>query len=243
GLILLLLASFATVHVATAHSPTSSEVGVRDVVAANIAPVATDHDPGGVAAAVYVAGRIQFFNYGLADQAHKRAVTPDTLFNTASLRKVFEATLVALGTLRGELSLDDPVSKYVGELHGEHIRQVTIGELATHTSGLLLPTDHPPWPDASYTLWEFFDMLNAWTPATGEAPGKQRIYTHAGYVLLQLALERRYHLPIATLIKQRILSPLGMTSTLIPEHAPDHHAVMPAELLPRLVQGYSYRGM
>ena len=53
-----------------------------------------------------------FFNYGLADQATKRPVTSDTLFNLASLRKPFEATLVALGTLNGELNLDDPAGKY-----------------------------------------------------------------------------------------------------------------------------------
>jgi beta-lactamase class C len=48
-------------------------------------------------------------------------------------------------------------------------------------------------------------MLNAWTPQSGERPGKQRIYTHAGYVLLQLALERRYRRPISALIEDRIL--------------------------------------
>jgi beta-lactamase class C len=76
------------------------------------------------------------------------------------------------------------MSRYVPELRGEPIKSVTIGELATHTSGLLLPTDHPPWPNDSFDLRQFFNMLNAWTPPSGEQPGKQRIYTHAGYVLL-----------------------------------------------------------
>ena len=35
-------------------------------------------------------------------------------------------------------------------------------QLATHTSGLLLPQDHPPWPDWGYTLPEFIRTLNAW---------------------------------------------------------------------------------
>lgn len=219
------------------------EAKVRGIVAADIAPMATENHPGGVAAAVYVRGEVQFISYGLADQAQQRAVTSDSLFNIASLRKLFEATLVALGTLRGELSLNDRVSKYVGELHGDSISTVTIGELATHTSGLLLATDHPPWPNESYNLAQFFDMLNAWTPAAGEAPGKQRVYTHAGYVLLQLALERRYGRPIGELIRDRILTPLGMTSTLVPERASDNRAIMDAELMQRLVQGYSDRGM
>ena len=58
----------------------------------------------------------------------------------ADLRKVFEAALVAKGVQRGDISLDDPVNKYVGELQGDYIRRVTIGQLVTHTSGLLLPT-------------------------------------------------------------------------------------------------------
>jgi len=216
---------------------------IEAIVASHLAPAATADHPGGLAVAVYVAGQIRFFNYGLADQATKRAITPDSLFNVASVRKVFEATLVALGTLRGELGLDDPIGKYVPELHGDYISRVTIGELVTHTSGLLLTTDHPPWPDESYSLAEFIAMLNAWTPHAGEQPGKQRIYTHAGYVLLQLALERRYRLPIGELIESRILKPLGMNSTLVPERGPDSRAVMSAGFMQRVVQGYSDQGM
>ena len=198
--------------------------------------------PGGLAVAVYDAGHVAFFNYGFADQSTKRPVTSDTLFNLASVRKPFEATLVTLGALKGELNLDDPVSKYVPELHGDYIGRVTIGELASHTSGILLPTDHPPWPNDSYTLQQFFDMLNDWKPEAPEEPGKQRIYTHAGYVLLQLAIERRYHQPIAELIRSRILKPLGMSETFIPERGPDNQARMAPEELQRTVQGYSDDG-
>ncbi|WP_283812990.1 serine hydrolase [Bradyrhizobium rifense] len=116
---------------------------MRDIVAAELAPTATLEHPGGLAAALYAGRHVEFFNYGFADDATKQPVTPDTLFNLASLRKPFEAALVALGTLRGELRLDDPVPKYLPELDGDYIRHVTIGELATHTSGLLLPTDSP----------------------------------------------------------------------------------------------------
>lgn len=216
---------------------------IREIIARDIAPTAAPDQPGGLAVAVHVAGETLFFNYGVADQARNKPVTSDSLFNLGSVRKVFEATLVALGTVRGELKLDDPVSKYVTELRSDYMRRVTIGQLVTHTSGLLLPTDHPPWPNASYSLAEFLDMLNAWTPQAGEAPGEQRIYTHAGYVLLQLVLERRYGLPIRKLIEDRILLPLGMTSTLVPERGPDRRAVIGGPLAQELVQGYSDHGM
>jgi beta-lactamase class C len=164
------------------------------------------------------------------------------LFNVGSVRKIFEATLVAEGVARGELRLDDPVNKYVENLQGDYIRQVTIGQLATHTSGLLLPTDHPPWPEDHYTLDGFLDALNRWAPHDGERHGKQRIYTHAGYVLLQLALEHRYNTPISQLMKRRIIMPLGMTSTFVPERGADNRAQLDPHLLRRAVQGYGQNG-
>jgi beta-lactamase class C len=132
---------------------------------------------------------------------------------------VFEAALVARAAERGELKLNDSIKKYVTELNGAYISKVTVGELAAHTSGLLLPTDHPPW-----------------------LPGGQRIYTHAGYVLLQLVLERRYGRPITELIERNITAPLGMLSTLVPERGPDDQAIMAPDLLDRAVQGYGKDG-
>ena len=197
---------------------------------------------GGVAAVVQIGGRNLFFNYGYAEVAQKRPITSDALFNVGSIRKIFEAALVARAIERGELKLDDPVAKYVTELNGDYVRQVTIGQLVSHTSGLLLPTDHPPWPTEHFSLAGFYDALNAWTPSGAEAPGKQRIYTHAGYILLQLALERRYGEPIATQIERTITGPLGMKSTVVPERGPDNQAIMSPQLLRRAVQGYSLYG-
>ena len=197
---------------------------------------------GGLAVAVRAAGHTRFYNYGLADQIEKRPVTSNSLFNVGSVRKVFEATLLADAVLREEIRLDDPVNAYVTELQGDYIRNVTVGELATHTSGLLFPTDHPPWPSEHYSLAGFLDALNNWTPQNGEQPGAQRIYTHAGYVLLQLVLERRYQKPIAELLDQRVIKPLGLTSTFVPERGADDRAMLDTQLLQRAVQGYSKDG-
>ncbi|MES5487367.1 serine hydrolase [Bradyrhizobium sp. INPA03-11B] len=227
---------------AGARADSDMDALIRDIVTTELAPTATASDPGGLAAAVYAGGRLSFVNYGFADAADKRPVTSDTLFNLASLRKLFEATLVALATERGELRLDDPVGKILLELHGDYISHVTVGELVNHTSGLLLPTDHPPWPNETFSRDQFIAMLNAWTPPEGVEPGKQRIYSHAGYVLLQLVLERRYRMPIATLIESRILKPLGMASTFVPDRAEDNRATLAPEIMQRMVQGYSDQG-
>ncbi|WP_375779502.1 serine hydrolase [Bradyrhizobium sp. ma5] len=236
------LLALAASMLTAARADSDMDAQIRDIVTTELGPTATAADPGGLAAAVYAGGRLAFFNYGLADTTAKRPVTSDTLFNLASLRKLFEATLVALGTERGELRLDDSVGQYLPELQGNYISRITIGELVNHTSGLLLPTDHPPWPNETYSRDQFIAMLNAWTPPAGEQPGKQRIYSHAGYVLLQLVLEQRYRMPIATLIERRILKPLGMTSTFVPDRGEDNRAALAQQIMQRMVQGYSHDG-
>lgn len=214
---------------------------VERIVAREIAAIVPADGAGGVAVALRIDGRTLFFNYGRADRARKRPITANTLFNLASLRKVFEATLLAQAVGRGELGLDEPVAKYIVELQqGGAIRMVTLGQLATHTSGLLLPQDHPPWPDWGYALPDFIRTLNVWT--ADEPPGQRHLYTHAGFVLLQLALERRYAMPIDELIGQRVLRPLGMTSTMLPRGDDGPHGRLRPDDERRAVQGYGDHG-
>src|SRR5262249_8110636 len=101
----------------------------KRIVTRHVASIVPPDGAGGVAVALRIEGQSLFFNYGWADRANKRPITTDTLFNLASLRKVFEATLLAQAVRKGDLGLDDPVAKYVVELQqGGDIRQVTLGQ-------------------------------------------------------------------------------------------------------------------
>jgi beta-lactamase class C len=239
------LASVALITALTAGSTSAgspvTDGSVAQIIAQELArwPM----EPGGAAVAVRMAGRTLFVNEGMADQATKRPITSDSPFNLASLGKLFDATLLALAVRQGELSLDDPIDKYVTELQqGGDIRKVTLGQLATHTSGLLLPQDHPPWPTEGYTLSEFIRVLAAWKADKRHQPGKQHIYTHAGFILLHLALERRFQSPIGDLIDARVLKPLGMADTILPLGDENGRAQLTPALLERTVQGYSEEG-
>ncbi len=50
-------------------------------------------------------------------------------------------------------------------------------------------------------------------------------------------------MPIATLIESRILKPLGMTSTFVPDRGEDNRAMLAPEIMQRMVQGYSHQGV
>ena len=139
---------------AVAAPPPEDEV--ERVVTRHVKALLPDDGIGGAAVALRLEGRTLFFNYRWADAAAERPVTTDTLFNLGSLRKVFEATLLALAVQSGRIALDDRVADCLPELRPDRdISRITIGQLATHTSGLLLPTDHPPWPKSGYTLPQF----------------------------------------------------------------------------------------
>jgi beta-lactamase class C len=163
----------AAIVVSAVASSAVAEESWRRLVRKEIHGLVPANRAGGVAVAILVGGRTLFFCDGLADLARDRPVTPDSLFNLASLRKVFEAILLAEAVDERRMALDDPVAKYIPEfVRGRDIRRITVGQLAIHTSGLLLPQDHPPWPTEHYTLASFFDALNDWQVEAGHEPGR-----------------------------------------------------------------------
>jgi beta-lactamase class C len=232
-----------SVTAATARSDREVERLIERYIGENLPA----HGAGGAAVALRIAGRTLFFNYGYADRANNRLVTSDTLFNLGSVAKVFDAVLLAQAVQQGELAFEDPVAKYVTELQqGSDIRRVTLRQLASFTSGLVLPHDGPPWTAKPFTPESFIVYLNKWKARPGEEPGKQVRHTHSNYVLLRIALERRFGIPIADLMGQRLLNPLGLTSTLLPVPSTDPqrhpHGLIPAVMRSRVVQGYDEDG-
>jgi beta-lactamase class C len=242
ALIILLIAGFTLFG---ARAPGASEPELAGLVAEQIRPMVGP--AGGVAVVLRAGGRTSFFNYGMADRS--RAITSDVLFNLGSVAKVFDATLLAAADLSGELSLDDYVATHVTELKaGGDIARVTLRQLATYSSGFVLPQDHPPWPspDESFTLPQFLARLTAWTADGEHAPGRQVIYSHAGYVLLHLVLERRFGMRFDQLMSERLTMPLGMVATVLPQPSADPEqnprGELPQVLARRAVQGYAADG-
>ncbi len=225
-------------------SHVEAQESVRKIIQNEILALLPADGAGGIAVAVRIDGRLLFFDGGFADLTERRPITSDSLFNIASLRKPFEATLLALAVHQSKMALDDPISKYLPELaEGGDIRRVTVGQLAAHTSGLLLPHDHPPWPTTRYTPASFLEALKAWKADAAHQPGRQHTYTHAGFILLQLALERGLGASVGDLAGQQIFEPLGMDSSWIPRRGKDRRSDLPPPLLQRAVQGYSEDGV
>src|SRR5690242_9385202 len=216
--------------------PVRGQNNVEAIVAQSVRPLLPQNGRGsGVAVAVRMDGRTQFFNYGFANLGRNERVTADSIFNLGSVGKLFATTILAEAVKRGELSLDDPVAKYVTELQrGGDVRRITLGQLASHTSGLPgHPGQYERWHSGKYKWPDFVRFLNAWKADAKHEPGKQYLYSDTGMVLLRIALQRRFNTPFARLMHERITGPLGMTSTALP---------LPRNLLGRAVQGYGSQG-
>ena len=233
-------AALAAAAMPAATAARADDTEIEQIVRQHVQPMLIA--AGGMAVAVHIDGRTLFFNYGLADMARKEPITSDSLFNLASVGKVFLSTLLAQAVERGEVALDDPVAKYVTELQqGGDIRNVTLGELATHTSGLhRTPQQYEPAHRGAYKLPDFIRYLNSWKADDAHMPGKQDIYSNTGFVLLSLTLQRRFNTPIANLMEARLTAPLGMSSTVMPVPTANARGQLAGAFRRRAVQGYNF---
>jgi serine-type D-Ala-D-Ala carboxypeptidase/endopeptidase len=154
-------------------------------------------------------------------KAGEGPVDANTVFEIGSVTKVFTSLLLADAVQHGEVALTDPVSKYlppnvkVPERGG---KKITLVDLATHTSGLpRMPTNHHPKdpgnPDADYTVAQLYEFLSS-VELTRDIGSKYE-YSNLGVGLLGHALARRAGTDYETLVRTRILEPLGMKSTAI----------------------------
>jgi len=93
-------------------------------------------DQPGFAVVVVKDGKVEYQKvFGLACQEHAAPITPNTVFNTASLAQVFVGQAVALLESQGKLSMDDDVRKFIPELP-DYGTPVKLRHLLYHGSGL-----------------------------------------------------------------------------------------------------------
>ena len=158
-------------------------------------------------------------------------------FEIGSNTKVFTALLLSEMVQRGEVSLTDPVAKYLPATLKAPERggkQITLVDLATHTSGLPRdPSNLNPGdlrnPYAGYSLAQLYDFV-AGCRLTRDI-GSRFEYSSVGSALLGIALARRAGTDYETLIAQRIATPLSMSGTRV-SPTPDQK--------PRLAVGHGY---
>ena len=176
----------------------------------------------GIMVGVLAGPREHVYGYGRVSLDQDRLPDGKTMFEIASVTKVFTAALLAQMVLTGQVALDEPVQKYLpaglSMPHDPNHRPITLADLATHHSGLpRLPTNFAPanWsnPYADYTENDLYAFLSSYKPT--RPAGERYEYSNVGAALLGHVLARAAGDSYENLVRRRICEPLGMDDTCI----------------------------
>lgn len=190
----------------------------------------------GCAVGVRLDGRVALARgYGKADLELGVPITPSSVFRIGSVSKQVTAAAVLLLARDGELSLDDPVRRWIPELP-ERDPPVTVRHLLHHTSGLRdylgLMTLSGKRERDYYTDGEVLEML-ARQRGLNFPAGSEHLYSNSGYFLLGQIVRAASGRSLREFAAGRIFRPLGMTSS--------HFHDDPDRIVPRRATGYAPR--
>jgi D-alanyl-D-alanine-carboxypeptidase/D-alanyl-D-alanine-endopeptidase len=144
-----------------------------------------------------------------------------TLFEIGSMTKTFTALLLADMVRRGEVALTDPAARYLPEgarMPERNGRRITLGDLATHRSGLprlpdnFAPAD-PDNPYADYSEAQLLEFLARYQ-LTRDIDSQWE-YSNLGMGLLGYLLSRRAGMSYEALVRERITGPLALADTIV----------------------------
>ncbi|MGW6569406.1 serine hydrolase [Streptomyces sp. NPDC054975] len=131
----------------------------------------------------------------------------DTVFDLASVSKLFTSILAVQQIERGALELEAKVTAYLPEFGGGGKQDVTVRQLLTHTSGFRawIPLFKEPTREGKLRL--------LWQEVPANPPGTRYLYSDLNLIALQLILEEITSHTLDTLLRSEITAPLGMHRT------------------------------
>ncbi|MGW0841528.1 serine hydrolase [Streptomyces sp. NPDC002787] len=131
----------------------------------------------------------------------------DTVFDLASVSKLFTSILAVQQIERGALELEGKVASYLPEFGAAGKQDITVRQLLTHTSGFRawIPLYKEPTYEGKLRL--------IWNEAPLNPPGTKYLYSDLNLISLQLVLEEITGRPLDQLLRSEITDPLGMRRT------------------------------
>ncbi len=156
--------------------------------------------------------------------------TTDMHFRNGAVAISYVSTLLLKLVDEKKISLDDKLSKFLPEI--PHADEITIHQLAQMTSGIQdFVLGNEEFAKIAYAdpfkAWTTQDQLNlAINKPLWYQPGTNWNYAHTNYVILGLVLEKVTGKPMADLLQENVLDPLGLKNT-----TPNLTAVIPEPAL------------
>ncbi|WP_370549502.1 beta-lactamase [Edwardsiella tarda] len=192
-----------------AARPATEAQRVAAAVEQTIVPLLQQQQIPGMAVAVVYRGKSYYYNYGVADQATQRAVTPQTLFELGSVSKTFTGVLGGYALQRGDIRLQDRAATLWPALSGTQWHNITLQQLATYTAGGL-PLQVPESVGDKAQLLDFYQR---WQPQW--AAGTTRYYSNASIGLFGVLAVQPSGLSFSQAMARWILQPLALRHTYL----------------------------
>ena len=221
------------------------DVEGRPVIQWTIAERMAHHHAPGVTVAVVDHGKIAWARgFGKQKADGEETVTPQTLFQAASISKAIAATATLRLVDQGKLDLDEEVNRYlvswkVPETPFTANEKVTLRRILSHSAGINSQQFRGYAPDSEIPT--LLQVLEGQAPAKNEpirvvaVPGSVTEYSGGGIIIEQLLLTDVTKRPFPKLMRDLVLSPLGMTATTF------EHPLSP-QFRSRVAQGHNRAG-
>ena len=212
---------FAVALIGHAQAQATKQMTDSEVLAMLEKKIAVEKKGVGIVVGIVDQQAQRTLSYGKADLDGKVQLDNDSVFEIGSLTKTFTVLLLADMVVKGEVKLTDPISMYLPKgvnLPSRNGKQIRLIDLATHRSGLPRNVDGYPKKEpistyAGLTVNELYKFLSAYQ-LTRDI-GEDAEYSNVGMGLLGHVLALRAGEDYESLIKKRIMGPLGMQSTAI----------------------------
>lgn len=157
----------------------------------------------GAQIAVAENGRVIYARaYGIADVETGRVVRNETLFQVGSVTKTYTGVLLAELASEGVVDLKAPINRYVTELAGRRVGDVSTHELLTHSAGWFDHAEPFGRTDSAAAGDALKVAPDSWVFGP---PGRVFSYSNNGFATAGYVAERATGLPYADLIEKRVL--------------------------------------
>lgn len=133
-----------------------------------------------------------------------RPIAPDTLYDLASLTKLFTCVMTMLLVRAGRLSLEERVAEI--DPRFVHLSDVRVGDVLGFTVSLQTPGRIDDAPTREEGLARLFAVSVCPTPAV-------RVYSDINAMVIKYMIEAKTGMAFGDALKKYIFSPIGLTET------------------------------
>ena len=166
-------------------------------------------------------GEQKIYSFGVKESGKEEAPDANTIYEIGSISKTFTGTLLAIQSLEGQVSVDQPIEKYLPEgvtIPQKDGQQITFLDLVTHSSGLpRMPGNFNKYvkknrdPYVNYPVSASYDFLKEYK--LPRKIGEQYEYSNFAFGLLGHLVGRIDSSDYETAVTNLIFNELGMNSS------------------------------